>query len=133
SSTTDTTLRPPTRERRVTAGRDHEYVVVGLGGIGSAAAYWLSRRAGASVLAVERFDVGHGNGASEDHSRIIRRSYHTPGYVRLTAHAYRAWAEVEAEAGEPLILRTGGIDLFPDGAAIPSSDYTDSMTKCGVP
>ncbi len=111
---------------------EFEYVVVGLGGIGSAAAYWLAKRVGASVLAVEQFDVGHANGASEDHSRIIRRSYHTPAYVRLTAHAYRAWAEVEAEANEALILRTGGIDLFPEGAAIPSTDYVDSMTECGV-
>jgi sarcosine oxidase len=116
----------------VRAGREHEYVVVGLGGIGSAAAYWLSTRAGPSVLGVERFDVGHGNGASEDHSRIIRRSYHTPRYVRLTAHAYGAWREVEAEAGEPLIVRTGGIDLFPAGSAIPLDDYTGSMSACAV-
>ena len=111
---------------------EYEYVVVGLGAIGSAAAYWIARRVGASVLAVEQFDLGHASGASEDHSRIIRRSYHTPAYVRLTAHAYQAWAEVEAEADESLILRTGGIDLFPEGAAIPSGDYVQSMTECGV-
>ena len=115
------------------APREFEYVVVGLGGIGSAAAYWLSRQAGASVLGLERFDTGHGNGASEDHSRIVRRSYHTPGYVRLTADAFGAWAQVEAEADERLILRTGGLDLFPEGAAIPAADYTDSMSVCGVP
>ena len=31
-----------------------------------------------------------------DHSRIIRRSYHTEHYVRLAAAAYDAWREVEA-------------------------------------
>src|SRR5690348_8387138 len=63
------------------AAREFDHVVVGLGGIGSAAAYWLARRGDGgrsrSVLGLEQFDIGHPNGASEDHSRIIRRSYHT--------------------------------------------------------
>ena len=88
--------------------REHRYAVVGLGAIGSAAAYWLARRAGSDVVAFERYELGHQRGASEDHSRIIRRSYHTPWYVSLTAHAYRAWAEVELDAGKKLIVRTGG-------------------------
>jgi sarcosine oxidase len=113
---------------------EFDHVVVGLGGIGSAAAYWLSRTPGAgTVLGLERFELGHTNGASEDHSRIIRRSYHTPGYVRLAGAAYEAWAEVEADLGEPLIVRTGGIDLFPPGGAIAASDYEESMRAEGAP
>jgi len=112
--------------------REHRHAVVGLGAIGSAAAYWLARRAGSDVVAFERYELGHQRGASEDHSRIIRRSYHTPWYVSLTAHAYRAWAEVELDAGKKLIVRTGGLDLWPEGAAIPMSDYTESMRACGV-
>ena len=50
--------------------------VVGLGGLGSAAAYWLARR-GADVTGFEQFELGHVRGASHDHSRIIRRTYHT--------------------------------------------------------
>jgi sarcosine oxidase len=108
-------------------------VVIGLGGIGSAAAYWLSRTSGAgSVLGLERFELGHPNGASEDHSRIIRRSYHTPQYVRLAGQAYGAWEEVEADLGETLIIRTGGLDLFPPEGAIPSFDYEHSMRTAGV-
>ena len=112
--------------------REHRHAVVGLGAIGSAAAYWLARRAGSDVVAFERYELGHQRGASEDHSRIIRRSYHTPWYVSLTAHAYRAWAEVELDAGKKLIVRTGGLDLWPEGAAIPMRDYTASMDECGV-
>ena len=70
--------------------------VVGLGGLGSATAYWLARR-GVDVVGFEQFELGHVRGASHDHSRIIRRSYHTPGYVELTAEAYSAWETVEAE------------------------------------
>ena len=51
------------------------------------------------MLGLERFELGHANGASADHSRIIRLSYHRPDYVRLAKRAYATWAEVEAEAG----------------------------------
>ena len=79
--------------------RDFQYIVLGLGGFGSAAAYWLSRRAGAEVLGLEQFELGHVRGESQDHSRIIRLSYHTPEYVELAKHAFRAWHEVERDSG----------------------------------
>ena len=106
--------------------------VVGLGGLGSAAAWWASRRLGDGVIGFERFELGHRRGASEDHSRIIRLSYHRPDAVRLAQDAYRAWAEVEAAAGIDLVVRTGGLDLYPAGATIDSADYLDAMDACGV-
>lgn len=111
---------------------EYEYVVVGLGGIGSAATYWLAR-SGAHVAGVEQFALGHDRGASQDHSRIIRLSYHTPGYVALAAQAFEMWADVEHELGESLIVRTGGLDLWPQDAAIPMSDYTNSLQQLDVP
>ena len=120
--------------RRMTDGRrDWDAIVVGLGGIGSGAAYWLSRSLGAGVLGLERFEMDHANGASADHSRIIRLSYHRPDYVRLAKRAYETWAEVEAEAGAPVVTTTGGLDLWPADAVIPQSDYTDSLAAEDVP
>jgi len=113
--------------------RDFDVIVIGLGAIGSAAAYWLARRNGTRVLALEQFELGHARGASQDHSRIIRLSYHTPRHVRLAKRAYEAWEQVERESGEQLLVRTGGLDLFPPDAAIASEDYTGSMDQCGVP
>jgi sarcosine oxidase len=113
--------------------RDFEYIVLGLGGWGSAAAYWLSKRVGSAVLGLEQFELGHVRGESQDHSRIIRLSYHTPQYVELARHAFAAWAEVEQEAGEPLVLRTGGLDFAPIVSAIPLSNYSGSMDAAGVP
>ena len=112
---------------------EYEYIVVGLGGLGSAAAYWLSRRAGADVLGIEQFEIGHNRGESQDHSRIIRLSYHTPLYVKLAKQAYQAWAALEEDSGVKLILKTGGIDLWPANSIIPVSDYTNSLQAENVP
>jgi sarcosine oxidase len=109
-----------------------DVVVVGLGGLGSATAWQLARR-GVSVVGLERFELGHLRGASHDTSRILRRSYHTPAYVRLAGEAYDDWADLERASGERLVTVTGGVDLFPPGAAIPADDYVASMVACGVP
>jgi monomeric sarcosine oxidase len=112
---------------------DWDVIVVGLGAFGSAAAYWATTRPGTRVLGLERFELGHANGASADHSRIIRLSYHRPDYVRLARRAYETWSIVEAEADERIVTVTGGLDLWPADAAIPQADYTDSLSTEGVP
>jgi sarcosine oxidase len=110
----------------------YDLAIIGLGGIGSATA-WFAARTGTSVIGLERFDLGgHHHGASHDHSRIIRHSYHSEHYVGLTRLAYAAWRDVEAASGETCIHITGGIDLFPRGAAIDSDTYRQSMRACGV-
>ncbi len=106
-------------------------VVVGLGGIGSAAAYWLARR-GASVIGLEQFELGHVRGESHDHGRIFRLSYHDPRYVRLAQAALASWREVEAESGEELILSSGGLDFCPAGSATPLAPYHAALDACGV-
>ena len=113
--------------------QEFEAIVLGVGGLGSAAAYWLSKRLGSAVLGLEQFDLGHVNGGSQDHSRIIRYSYHTPDYVRLAARAYDAWTEVEGEADRELIVRCGGLDLFPSDGNVELADYSESMNAAGVP
>jgi sarcosine oxidase len=112
--------------------KEYEAIVLGVGGIGAGALYWLSRRLGDGVLGLEQFELGHDRGSSQDHSRIIRYSYHRPFYVQLAQRAYRCWAEVEKAAGEQLVHRCGGLDLFPENGAIPASDYTSSLDACGI-
>ena len=112
---------------------DYRAIVLGLGGIGSASAYWLSRRLGEEVLGIEQFELGHGRGGSEDHSRIIRLSYHTPGYVEMAKAAYEAWETLEVESGEQVVLRTGGLDLASSSSSIGLDEYRSSMATAGVP
>ncbi len=109
-----------------------DVAVVGLGAIGSATAWQLARR-GLDVVGLDQFELGHTRGASHDTSRILRRSYHTPAYVRLAGEAYADWADVSSASGTELVTVTGGLDLFPPGAAIPPADYVASMRACGVP
>jgi sarcosine oxidase len=113
--------------------REWDLIVVGLGALGAGAAYWASTRPGARVLGLEQFEFGHVNGASADHSRIIRLSYHRPDYVRLAKRAYQTWAEVEAEATDRIVTVTGGLDLWPADPAIPKLDYTESLEAEDVP
>src|SRR5688500_16432815 len=104
--------------------REFDVAVVGLGGLGSAAAYWLAC-SGSTVVAREQFELGHVRGASHDHSRIIRRSYHTTDYVALTAAAYETWQIVEGDADEQLVTRTDGLDSSPPAAASEPAPYRD--------
>ena len=111
--------------------RDYDVIVIGLGALGSGAAYWLAKR-GARVLGLEQFEFGHARGSSHDWSRIIRLSYFSPAYVRLAKEAYAAWESLERDAGEQLIYATGGLDIGPRGGAISLSNYADSMKACDV-
>ncbi|TEX50640.1 MAG: N-methyltryptophan oxidase [Actinomycetales bacterium mxb001] len=108
-----------------------DLAIVGLGSMGSAAA-WTATKRGLSVVGFEQFELGHERGASHDTSRILRHSYHTPHYVGLTFAAYDAWAELEADSGISLVTQTGGIDFFPPDAAIDMSTYTSSMDVHGI-
>lgn len=112
----------------------YEYIVVGCGGIGSAAAYWLARAAGREVLAIEQFALGHERGESQDHSRIIRLAYHAPAYTALTRHTYAAWAAAEDESGVQLVHRTGGLDFELVAGEQPQyiGHYADSMDAAGI-
>jgi sarcosine oxidase len=108
-----------------------DYVVVGLGALGSGAAWQLAAR-GHRVVGLEQFELGHARGASHDTSRILRHSYHTPAYVRLTEEAYDDWALLEQESGEDLVNVVGGLDLFPPECAINPDDYVASMREVGI-
>jgi len=88
----------------------YDVVVVGVGGMGSAALYHLARR-GKRVLGLERFDLLHEQGSSHGLTRIIRLAYFEhPDYVPLLRRAYELWRALEAEAGEQLLHVTGIVE-----------------------
>ena len=115
------------------AQRTYDAIVVGLGGIGSAAAYRLAASPGSPrILGLEQFELGHDRGASQDQSRITRLSYHRPEYVHLAIEAQAAWREVEAASRRRILTMTGGLDLAPPNAAESIDDYAAAMTAASV-
>ena len=92
----------------------YDAIVIGLGGMGSATAYHLARR-GERVLGLEQFQLLHERGSSHGLTRIIRLAYHEhPSYVPLLRRAYELWHELEAAAGERLLVMTGSLEGGPE-------------------
>jgi sarcosine oxidase len=92
----------------------YDAIVIGLGGMGSAAAFHLARR-GKRVLGLEQFGLLHDRGSSHGLTRIIRLAYHEhPGYVPLLRRSYELWHELEDLAAEHLLVTTGSIEGGPE-------------------
>ena len=93
-------------------------IVVGLGAMGSAAAYHLARR-GQAVLGFDRFRPPHAQGSSHGATRIIREAYFEhPAYVPLVQRAYDLWRELEQRSGAVLHRRTGGLMIGREESAV---------------
>ena len=100
--------------------------VVGAGLLGSAAARALAAR-GVPTLLFEQFSLGHDRGSSHGATRIFRYSYPDPCYVEMAVRAGEAWAALAADAGEQLLVRTGGLDAGPG-----AEDCAKALAACNV-
>jgi sarcosine oxidase len=103
-----------------------EAVIVGAGATGSAAARALGARGVPAVL-LEQFGPGHTRGSSHGATRIFRLSYPDAEYVELAVRARDAWARLQADAGEELLVPTGGLDAGSGAEACASA-----LAACGV-
>ena len=104
----------------------YDAIVVGLGGMGSAALYQLAQR-GKRVLGIEQFGIAHDKGSSHGVTRIIRLAYHEhPSYVPLMRRAYELWRDLEASTEEQVLHITGSIDAGPPGSAY----FAGSLQSC---
>lgn len=87
--------------------KGYDAIVLGVGGMGSAALYELARR-GLRVCGVERFGVAHERGSSHGQTRIIRKAYFEHvGYAPLLERSYQLWAQLEAASGQKLFAPCG--------------------------
>ena len=106
--------------------REFDAIVIGVGGMGSAALYQLAKR-GLNVLGIEQFEIPHTLGSSHGLTRIIRLAYYEDkSYVPLLRRAYELWAEVEVEFGEQLFFQTGSIDMGPEDGEV----FSGSLQSC---
>jgi sarcosine oxidase len=104
----------------------YDVIVVGLGGMGSAAAYHLAAR-GCRVLGLEQHQPAHDQGSSHGGSRIIRQTYfEEPGYVPLLLRAYELWEKLAADAQRDVYRLTGGLFMGPPDCQIVSGSLRAS-------
>jgi sarcosine oxidase len=108
--------------------RRWDVIVLGLGGMGSAAAYHLARR-GHRVLGLERFTPAHPHGSSHGRSRVTRTAYfEDPAYVPLLLRAWELWLELGREAGLPILTPTGGLMIGPSGCGLVEGSLRSART-----
>ena len=104
----------------------YDVIVIGLGGMGSAALYHLAKR-GVNALGIEQFEIPHTLGSSHGLTRIIRLAYYEDlSYVPLLRRSYELWAALERDFGEQLFYQTGSIDMGPADSEV----FSGSLRSC---
>jgi len=98
----------------------YDAIVLGVGGMGSAALFELARR-GRRVLGLEQFAPGRDRGSSHGQTRVIRKAYYEhPDYVPLLRRAYERWYDLEQRSGRRLLVECGCLSIGrPDGELVP--------------
>ena len=86
-----------------------DVVVIGLGAMGSAAAYQLARR-GQQVVGIDADTPPHANGSHCGETRITRKAIGEGDvYVPIVLRSHELWREIEAASGATLLEITGGL------------------------
>lgn len=91
-------------------------IVIGLGGMGSAAAASLARR-GARVIGIERYWPTHDRGSSHGESRAFRLAYYSdPAHVPYAQEARSLWQQLERDSGTELLTPCDAVIVAPEGS-----------------
>jgi sarcosine oxidase len=107
-------------------------IILGLGGMGSAAAFHLAAR-GRRVLGLDRFMPPHDQGSTHGQSRVIRQAYYEdPAYVPLLLRSYELWRQLERDAGKDLLTITGGLMIGTADCAVVAGSLR-SAREHGLP
>lgn len=94
-----------------------DVLVIGGGTMGTAAAWALARR-GIRALVFEQYSHVHDQGSHGGETRVIRHAYaESPEYVPLVQRADKLWQELEAQTGQRILVRCGGLELAAPGYA----------------
>jgi sarcosine oxidase len=87
----------------------YETIVLGLGAMGSAAAYQLARK-GRRVLGIDQYAPPHAHGSTHGDTRITRLAIgEGEQYTPLVLRSHEIWREIERETGARLLATQGGL------------------------
>ncbi|OEV12854.1 N-methyl-L-tryptophan oxidase [Streptomyces nanshensis] len=102
----------------MTSPRTYDVAVLGLGGVGSMAA-WRAAARGARTIGIEQFGEAHARGSSHGGSRIFRQTlFEGTAYVPLVRRARTLWRELESASSSVLFQRTGGLCIGPPDSGV---------------
>lgn len=111
--------------------QEYDVVVIGLGCVGVATSYELSRR-GYDVLGVDQFDVPNERGSSHGESRIIRLAYPEGGeYMPMLRRSYEKWLDLDSSVDRSMYERTHSLTIGEPGSE-KLRRARDSMESSGV-
>lgn len=101
-----------------TTGFDAGVAVVGLGAMGSHAAWRLAQR-GVRVIGIERFSPGHDQGSSHGQTRLFRVAcLEHPSLVSMARRSRDLWAELQVQSIDPILETTGGVMIGPEDSGV---------------
>jgi sarcosine oxidase len=84
-------------------------IVLGLGAVGSATLYQLSKR-GANVLGIDRYSPPHAYGSTHGDTRVTRLAIGEGAhYTPLAQRSHQIWRELETATGAELLTENGGL------------------------
>jgi sarcosine oxidase len=106
-----------------------DFVVVGLGAMGSAVLYQLAKR-GVNVIGLDRFAPPHRMGSSHGETRITRQAVGEGGdYAPLVLNSHQIWRGLEAETGERLLNSCGVLVMRPGSGPTSHHGKPDFVTR----
>lgn len=86
--------------------------VIGLGSVGSMAAWQLSKRENVRVIGIEQYGRVHSHGSYSGESRVFRTAYHEGGiYVPMLLESRDMWRELEKESGRDVYYEVGTLSI----------------------
>ncbi len=95
--------------------KEFDVIVIGLGAMGSAAAYQLAK-SGANVLGIDQYAPPHGYGSTHGDTRITRLAIgEGADYVPLVLRSHEIWREIEQEVDYELLNSCGGLIMAIQG------------------
>lgn len=93
--------------------KKYDVIVVGLGAMGSATLYQLSK-CGVNALGIDQFDPPHTLGSSHGESRITRQVCGEGSqYFPFVQRSNEIWTELENASDDKLFYQTGGLIICP--------------------
>ena len=104
-----------------------DVLVVGLGAMGAATLYQLSRL-GIRAAGLDRYAPPHTLGSTHGETRLTRLSIgEGDAYVPFAARSHEIWREVEQEVGEDLLTQCGYVMIAPPGTTTLHHGHSDFL------